>query len=127
MDNLVGYILHTILLVPYYSWQITHAKHHHHTNHMTKDQVFVPETRSGMGLEKPAEGVPVMTEQEAMLKALEDDEPTEELKTIPIVHLSRILIMWTVGWPGYIGFNAASQKHEGWVCRGVYRTDAGKL
>lgn len=113
-NNVVGYVLHTLLLVPYYSWQITHAKHHHHTGHMTKDQVFVPGTRSEIGLPKPAEGVEVLSEREAMKRALEDDEPTAELQTIPILHLFRIIVMWTLGWPGYLLFNVASQKHEGW-------------
>ncbi|KAI9004336.1 fatty acid desaturase-domain-containing protein [Hyaloraphidium curvatum] len=114
LNNLVGYILHTLLLVPYYSWQITHAKHHHHTGHMTKDQVFVPATRSDMGLPAPKGGVKVMSEQEAMLEALKE-EPTSELATVPIVHIARILFMWTLGWPGYLAFNAAGQKHDGWT------------
>jgi hypothetical protein len=36
--------------VPYHSWRITHAKHHASTGHMTQDQVFVPATRSDLGL-----------------------------------------------------------------------------
>lgn len=36
--------------VPYHSWRITHAKHHASTGHMTQDQVFVPSTRSELGL-----------------------------------------------------------------------------
>lgn len=36
--------------VPYHSWRITHAKHHASTGHMTQDQVFVPPTRTEVGL-----------------------------------------------------------------------------
>jgi omega-6 fatty acid desaturase / acyl-lipid omega-6 desaturase (Delta-12 desaturase) len=36
--------------VPYHSWRITHAKHHASTAHLTQDQVFVPKTRSQLGL-----------------------------------------------------------------------------
>ena len=36
--------------VPYYSWRITHAKHHASTGHMTQDTLFVPSTRSDLGL-----------------------------------------------------------------------------
>jgi len=32
----VGYALHSLLLVPYYSWQRSHAVHHAHTNHVIK-------------------------------------------------------------------------------------------
>lgn len=35
-----------ILLVPYHSWRISHRKHHSRTNHMTEDEVFIPQTRS---------------------------------------------------------------------------------
>jgi hypothetical protein len=30
----VGYVLHSIMLTPYYSWQRSHAVHHRYTNHM---------------------------------------------------------------------------------------------
>jgi hypothetical protein len=36
--------------VPYHAWRITHSKHHASTGHMTQDQVFVPPTRSELGL-----------------------------------------------------------------------------
>ena len=36
--------------MPYHSWRVTHAKHHASTGHMTQDQVFVPSTRSEVGL-----------------------------------------------------------------------------
>ena len=36
--------------VPYHSWRVSHAKHHASTGHMTQDQVFVPKTRSQLGL-----------------------------------------------------------------------------
>ena len=37
-----GYALHTLLLVPYFSWQRSHAVHHQHTNHITKGETHVP-------------------------------------------------------------------------------------
>ena len=36
--------------VPYNAFRITHAMHHASNGHMTKDQVFVPRTRSQLGL-----------------------------------------------------------------------------
>ncbi|CAG8549813.1 15763_t:CDS:2 [Racocetra fulgida] len=32
INNTVGLILHSALLVPYHSWRITHSKHHKHTD-----------------------------------------------------------------------------------------------
>ncbi|ORC84933.1 putative fatty acid desaturase [Trypanosoma theileri] len=42
LNEAIGMILHTALLVPYQSWRLTHATHHKHTNHLSKDLVFVP-------------------------------------------------------------------------------------
>jgi stearoyl-CoA desaturase (delta-9 desaturase) len=35
VNDVVGFAVHSFLLTPYYSWQITHAKHHRRTNHLT--------------------------------------------------------------------------------------------
>jgi len=42
LQDAVGYFLHTLLLVPYFSWQRSHAVHHAHTNHITKGETHVP-------------------------------------------------------------------------------------
>ena len=34
IQDTVGYILHSLLLVPYFSWQRSHAVHHSRTNHV---------------------------------------------------------------------------------------------
>ena len=34
LQDAVGYVLHSALLVPYFSWQRSHAVHHQHTNHI---------------------------------------------------------------------------------------------
>ena len=36
LQDAVGYVLHSALLVPYFSWQRSHAVHHQHTNHVYK-------------------------------------------------------------------------------------------
>lgn len=38
----VGFVLHTALLVPYFSWQRSHAVHHAKTNHLTEGETHVP-------------------------------------------------------------------------------------
>jgi stearoyl-CoA desaturase (delta-9 desaturase) len=35
VNDVTGFLLHSFLLTPYFSWQITHAKHHKRTNHLT--------------------------------------------------------------------------------------------
>ncbi len=45
VNAVAGTILHSFLLVPFFSWKFTHAAHHGATNHLRKDQVFVPQTK----------------------------------------------------------------------------------
>ena len=45
LNDTVGFVLHSALLVPYFSWKISHGKHHKATGHIERDMVFVPETR----------------------------------------------------------------------------------
>jgi omega-6 fatty acid desaturase (delta-12 desaturase) len=46
LNNSVGFVIHSALLVPYFSWKISHGKHHKAAGHMERDMVFVPRTRS---------------------------------------------------------------------------------
>ncbi|OUX23595.1 MAG: fatty acid desaturase, partial [Pelagibacteraceae bacterium TMED259] len=34
LQDMIGYCLHSILLVPYFSWQRSHSVHHARTNHL---------------------------------------------------------------------------------------------
>jgi len=43
LQDAVGYIIHSLMLVPYYSWQRSHAVHHRYTNHMGLGETHVPE------------------------------------------------------------------------------------
>jgi len=42
VNDTVGWVAHSFLLVPYFSWKITHAKHHSKTANIDSDAVFVP-------------------------------------------------------------------------------------
>jgi len=43
IQDTVGYVIHSLMLVPYYSWQRSHAVHHKYTNHMELGETHVPE------------------------------------------------------------------------------------
>ncbi|KAJ5166805.1 Oleate hydroxylase FAH12 [Penicillium canariense] len=45
LNDTVGWICHSLLLVPYFSWKISHGKHHKATGNLARDMVFVPKTR----------------------------------------------------------------------------------
>lgn len=90
INNLVGLICHSALLVPYHSWRITHAKHHNNTGSCAHDEVFCPTTRSQNGKSPRAE-----------------EDIAEIVQEAPLVQVFWIIVMLTLGWmPGYLVFNA---------------------
>ena len=42
IEGVVGFVLHSALLVPYYSWAHSHAVHHAHCNHLELGETHVP-------------------------------------------------------------------------------------
>ena len=42
VGDLVGYILHSAMLLPYFTWRRSHAVHHAHTNHIFDGETHVP-------------------------------------------------------------------------------------
>ncbi len=42
LEASVGFLLHSLLLVPYYSWARSHAVHHAHCNHLEEGETHVP-------------------------------------------------------------------------------------
>ena len=46
INDTVGWVVHSALLVPYHSWRITHKNHHSNTCSVEKDEVFASPSRS---------------------------------------------------------------------------------
>ena len=42
VEAVVGFVLHSVLLVPYFSWQRSHAVHHANCNHLEAGETHVP-------------------------------------------------------------------------------------
>jgi len=108
INNSVGWILHSALGVPYHSWRITHAKHHASTGHMMQDQVFVPKTRSQVGLP------PLDPAKEDLVGRNVTNEVKEELREAlgdsPIGATLLAMGYLVIGWPSYIIRNASGQQ-----------------
>ncbi|KAI0726295.1 delta12-fatty acid desaturase [Fomitopsis betulina] len=108
LNNTVGWILHSGLGVPYHSWRITHSKHHASTGHMTQDQVFVPKTRSQLGLP------PLDPEQEDLRGSSVTEEIKQELLEAlgdsPMGATIGILTYLLGGFQAYVLTNASGQK-----------------
>lgn len=90
LNNIVGWLTHSSLLVPYYSWKFSHHRHHMYTGHMEKDMAFVPKTRAEYA--------------KRMLHKLEFLEDT------PIYQVTTLLSHQLFGWITYLLTNASSGK-----------------
>jgi omega-6 fatty acid desaturase (delta-12 desaturase) len=53
LDDTIGFVLHSALLVPYFAWQASHARHHAKDGHLTQGETWLPPTRSDMLLVAP--------------------------------------------------------------------------
>ena len=92
VNDTVGLILHSALLVPYHAWRISHGRHHAYTNHLDRDEVFVPPRVA------------------ALLPAAPDED------ALPIAsaaqRLLAIFLTLTIGWPAYLLFNTSGRPYE---------------
>ncbi|KAL1719944.1 fatty acid desaturase-domain-containing protein [Schizophyllum commune] len=50
LNDAVGFITHTLLWTPYFSWKISHHRHRSNRASTERDEVYVPETRADLGL-----------------------------------------------------------------------------
>ncbi|PHH62671.1 hypothetical protein CDD81_6817 [Ophiocordyceps australis] len=96
INDITGWVLHSSLLVPYFSWQISHGKHHKATGHMERDMVFVPRTR-----EQQASRVGRMVH--------ELGELTEET---PLYTLVMLVAQQLIGWPNYLMTNVTGHDYH---------------
>ncbi|KAH8824927.1 delta-12 fatty acid desaturase protein [Flagelloscypha sp. PMI_526] len=111
INNTVGWILHSGLGVPYHSWRITHGKHHASTSHLTQDQVFVPKTRSELGL--PAFNENGEDKHGSRVSDQVKKELVEALGDSPIGATIGFATYLLVGWQMYLIRNASGQKYKG--------------
>ncbi|KAF9003416.1 fatty acid desaturase-domain-containing protein [Cyathus striatus] len=91
VNNTVGFLLHTFILVPYFSWRATHHAHHKATSSMEKDENYLPYTRSSYKL--PSE------------KKAKETDYAEIFEETPIYTVYRMLIMQIFGWWIYLSQN----------------------
>ncbi|KAI5118825.1 hypothetical protein M0805_009403 [Coniferiporia weirii] len=91
----LGFVLHTFLWTPYFSWKIVH--HRHHANHasMEKDEVYIPKTRSDLG-------IPTQDSEEF--------DYSEYFGDTPIWTLMMLIRQQLLAFPAYLILNVSGQK-----------------
>jgi omega-6 fatty acid desaturase (delta-12 desaturase) len=94
-NDLLGYFLHTPLLVPYFSWQHSHYVHHSRTNHVTEGESHVPnqiDSKAGKLYMKFRDSVGV------------DAWAIYQMFTV-----------FVLGWPSYLTFGATGGPKRGFT------------
>lgn len=86
LNDAVGFILHSSLFAPYFSWKSSHRRHHIYANNLAKDHNYVPPTRNSYVASLMFSG--------HRLEELTEDSP--------LVTLFRILLQQVVGFPWYL-------------------------
>lgn len=96
LNDCVGWVLHSALLVPYFSWKISHGKHHKATGNLERDMVFVPETR----------------EQFASRLGKLAHEVGELIEETPIATAGLLIYQQLGGWPAYLLTNVTGHDNH---------------
>ncbi|PWA45021.1 plastid delta12-fatty acid acetylenase [Artemisia annua] len=98
VDDIVGFVLHSALFTPYFSWKYSHRSHHANTNSLDNDEVYIPKrfplylltNVSGKKYERFANHVdplsPIFTEREQIQVMLSD------LGIIAVVYALKLLV-----------------------------------
>ena len=109
LNDSVGWALHSALLVPYFSWQISHGKHHKATGHLTKDMVFVPKTLSTALQRRGADPAEFNTTDE--LSEEQENKLYDLIEETPLASLVTLTLQQLFGWLAYISFNLSGQTY----------------
>ncbi|KAF5366879.1 hypothetical protein D9615_010537 [Tricholomella constricta] len=96
VNDTIGFVSHTFLWTPYFSWKISH--HRHHSNHasMERDEVYVPKTREDLGIPDETKGVHI--------------DYDEIFGDTPIYTLYMLIRQQVLAFPAYLLFNVSGQK-----------------
>ncbi|KAI9368853.1 fatty acid desaturase-domain-containing protein [Aspergillus egyptiacus] len=96
LNDTVGWICHSALLVPYFSWKISHGKHHKATGNIARDMVFVPKTREEYA--------------SRIQKTIYD--LNELMEETPIATATHLVLQQLFGWPMYLFTNVTGHNNH---------------
>nr|AIB55752.1 delta-12 fatty acid desaturase [Fragaria x ananassa]QUE41923.1 omega-6 fatty acid desaturase endoplasmic reticulum isozyme 2 [Fragaria x ananassa] len=91
LDDVIGLVLHSALLVPYFSWKYSHRRHHSNIGSMERDEAFVPKPKSKISW-------------------------YNKYFNNPPGRLITIIFTLTLGWPLYLAFNVSGRPYDRFAC-----------
>ncbi|URE48309.1 fatty acid desaturase [Musa troglodytarum] len=91
LDDIIGLVFHSALLVPYFSWKYSHHRHHSNTGSIERDEVFVPKLKATLSWYS---------------KYLNN----------PLGRIVTLAVTLTLGWPMYLAFNISGRPYPRFAC-----------
>nr|AGX28129.1 delta12-FADS-like FADY [Santalum acuminatum] len=92
VNDAVGFLIHSSLLVPYFSWKYSHRQHHSNTASLERDEAFVPLRRSHLP---------------SYYKYIFNN---------PLGRALALAASALMGWPMYVLFNATGHTYDRIAC-----------
>ncbi|KAI9742596.1 MAG: hypothetical protein M1818_003737 [Claussenomyces sp. TS43310] len=100
LNNIMGLVMHSFVLVPFHSWKISHSNHHKGTGSLEKDTVFIPHDRQSW--------LDANVRKHADPKSVDLSHLAEDA---PLVVLWNCIVHQIIGFPGYLLFNLTGQDY----------------
>ncbi|KAJ7111302.1 fatty acid desaturase-domain-containing protein [Mycena epipterygia] len=95
LNDTIGFVTHSLLWTPYFSWKISHHRHHISHASMERDEVYVPKTRSDLGIPRASTEI----------------DYEEIFGDTPLFTLFMLIRQQLLAFPAYLLFNSSGQKH----------------
>ncbi|KAJ6545486.1 delta 12 fatty acid epoxygenase [Mycena capillaripes] len=95
INDAIGFITHSFLWTPYFSWKISHHRHHISHASMERDEVYVPKTRSDLGIPPPGT----------------EFDYEDIFGDTPLYTLFMLVRQQLLAFPAYLLFNSSGQKN----------------
>ncbi|XP_024992269.1 omega-6 fatty acid desaturase, endoplasmic reticulum-like [Cynara cardunculus var. scolymus] len=89
LDDVLGFVIHSSFLTPYFSFKYSHRSHHAHTNSIEYDEVWIPKRKT--------------------------DTLYSEILNNPLGNLFMSLVILLISYPMYFAFNLNGRKYDGFA------------
>jgi len=124
LQDIIGFIYHSLLLVPYFSWQRSHSLHHAYTNHIVDGESHVPPVQNEI-LKSSSSSVPSLSSSESSSLSPPSSLAESVLSKSslikrfglqigePIFGILQIILHLLLGWPAYLLLGVTGGKSRG--------------
>lgn len=118
INDFTGWVMHSALLVPYFSWQSSHSRHHKGTSNLSKDTVFNPKTLTTILERRGIDPKDFPVDEHGEMSEEVEDKLFDMIEDSPLYSLIHLTLQQLFGWIMYLSLNSTGQKyptHSKWA------------